>query len=503
MSFAQLYLLHPQAFLAHKDFFKPIPSLEDGKDLAKTGVQKPSFNLLEWLSILFPQILSDRIRNRLEIDTGLLQGLERDVINGEVKNLLEMYASMKSGGTLSKIPQEWASQVKISAVETYATVLDRYTVSSAEQKVTGCKKLVQIIKKMHEKGIWSLENFRTALFEAVANSLSQMYSSAVWIGLWAKSGLLSDQTRKSIPALRFDKDETVTAYCDTVMRLQKLSELTHKEFRSLEFADAELRKIDDSRYHSHIAHALAFGSKGHWDAALTLCKIAINIADMLRKANNPKEPRKGREAAYLAAIACRRTAHAIEDLDEAEYYLSQAQNREDEGVPPDIRFSSESQAILTRRLYFRFYCHSESAISNDAHRVMESLRIIVKEAGSPVNVDVRSWILRQCYTNFFNLFLILMHLGEKQNSDVLTFLRGFEKSLDEDNRTDLQAALVSRVASICLHTVDEAEKSEVINNTLEEIKRIPPILPYDRKRLELFAALIDPHLEFASSKLAP
>ena len=99
-----------------------------------------------------------------------------------------------------------------------------------------------------------------------------------------------------------------------------------------------LKAADPTLYHIHVIYALAFAVKGHWYASLTLAKIAMTICDSIDPA--ARGFLLGREAAYLACIAVRRSATNRSHLNEAAQYLDQAIRRENEGVMEDIRFNT-------------------------------------------------------------------------------------------------------------------------------------------------------------------
>lgn len=491
-TFAYLYLRHPQWILAHPDFFHPNQSLEKGTKKDKSdatasdsSLQRTAFNLLEWLGILFPDVIRDGISNRVVIDSNALKDWEFYATDTEARQTLPDSAYVELGGrTLSKIPEEWALQIKMAALGKIAINLDRPNGDAAEQ-------LADVIKAMVGRKRWSFHNFRDAIFGVTAQSLSRMYFNAVWLGLWSNQAVFFEHI-KGMPRLRFDPpNKAVDTYCRKVLKLQSLlRQLTSTDVESLVKANEELMKVDSSLYHSHIVHALAFASKGRWEAAFTLCKIAMNIADSLPRSND--EFRKGREAAYLAAIACRRSAGNIEDLERAKYFLAEARRRENKGSDLDIRFKNESLAIDARKIYFRYYVDGDPNVESYVHRVLNELKSIRNEAAAPQNDNVRKWVLRQCYTNFFDLILILVDLGKYERDEhTLTLLGEFKTLLDVERHVeDPHANLVCGIASIVIDTASKAQNEEVVQKLSIDSQTMQPILPYDVKRTEMFRRLI-------------
>ncbi|HWY20839.1 MAG TPA: hypothetical protein VNX26_06425 [Candidatus Acidoferrum sp.] len=482
-NFAYLYLRHPQWILAHPGFFEATAPIEGkagvgGRSSATQRQQSgATFNLLDWLSIVFPERVQDNIHNREVVESIAVDEPEGQLIAGDDRLL--------GGKALSRIREEWASQIKIVALGKYANALD-------DPRAQGAEKLARMMRSMLERKRWSFQTFRATILEEAANSLSRIYFSAVWLGLWSSRGTPRERMNRAMPALRFDGNIVeVEAYRKSVMQLQLHSIGPDAPYvRALEEAKIELAKADPSLYHSHVIHAFAFGLRNRWDASFTLCRIAISIADALPSRDN--ELRRGREAAYLAAIACRRGATQLEDLARAKYYLRQAHNRENKGADPDVRFKSEDLAIQTREVYFRYYTGGETNVVAYARRIIQGLRDLRNEAKVPKNQDVRNWVLRQCYSNFLNLLFILRGLGKVENdSNEMLFLNEFQQLLQEESfLRDSEAELVCGVASVVLGTIPEAQREEKVARLLADIGLTKRIMPYDKKRMELFRRLI-------------
>lgn len=467
--FARLYIRHPQWVLAHPAFFAPKDAsrkaITQDRDRPTAGASdkgETTFNLMEWLGILLPSVARDDPQHDDE---------DEDSEDGAAKSLDEK---------ASEVRQQWAEQVRIVAVEKYANALEA-------PKAQGAKQLAALMKSMLASKHWSLRHFRDKILEESANSLSRIYFSAVWLGLWGEQDA---ESNSPMPPLRFDGNIVeVDAYKKSVLQLQRHSaRLTRAEIRQLAELKAELGKYDSSLYHTHVIHAFAFGMRNRWDAVLTLCRIAIGIADTLPRTEN--EFRKGREAAYLAAIACRRTATSIEGLAHAESYVREAVKRDNKKAKLDIRFRSEELAIKTRRLLFRYYTRLDKNVSGDAARLITQLKELKKESSNRTDEDVESWVLRQCYSNYFSLLFVRHDLEKATDPDALAFLTEFEGLLQREPLKNRQADIVCGVASIILRAAPEREKNERITALQNEIDRAKRIASYDNGRLELYKRVI-------------
>jgi hypothetical protein len=256
---------------------------------------------------------------------------------------------------------------------------------------------------------------------------------------------------------------------------------------------------------------------------LTLCDNAIRIANGLLEEARAKSPddekgeyRKGREAAYLAAIARRRSARNSGDLNTAEAYLDLAKNRKNVDDPKDLqdlRFDSEGLAISNRRIYFNYFdqfltkiplsSEERDAVCQQAQTNTTSLLSIInraKTARDSVESTsnghyVADWVLRQCFTNLFDLALIRSELEKVaiQAYELDQLFKKFKNSIKrEDESCDHHAWLLSKVVGALFHS------NEPIAGILEEIsksKKAHKPTPYETERLALYERLINEYVK--------
>lgn len=491
LSFANLYLRHPQCFLAHSDFFRYEQAAVSGNTppAQSESLAPASFRLVEWLGILFPELVRERIRNRLVLNGPLLRryqdfsGRSFAEIQGE---LIAEFTEQVGGKALLEISSEWSSQVRKAALGRYGSALDHPDANAAAG-------LARVIRDMMAHKQWSFKDFENRLSAAVADSLSKMYSHAVWLGLWTNRGKVVLEHSKGLPRLRFDPAyQEVHEYCKTVMTLQLRSEaLSADEIQSLKLAHASLHRIDPTFYHSHIVHALAFATKGRWDAALTLCKVALSIADRVQ-GNHPGDFIRGREAAYLAAIASRRSAYRITHLDRADEYLDEAESRENPGADIDLRFRSERLAIAARRIYYHFYFDQEFTLKRDIEAVMTGIHGVVRDVLDPKNEDIRNWVLRQSYINYLNLALIARGCGDARFPPEASLYWMAMKQLIE-NDTDIRdphANLILDITGMLMQKFPADKIGQIRDRVLAALSEMQAIVPYDTLRANFFRTLI-------------
>jgi hypothetical protein len=399
-SFADLYIRHPQSFMADASFFGSGPG---GEPSLHTD---SAFNLMDWLDLFFPNAAQESSGQRTPlIDRAVLREFTKRTDTGfhDAVNLLA--ASESAGGQKNGFPEsilnEWRTQVHTASVS-------RNIDSPESGGMLRARDLINWLRERIDQG-FTLQQLRTDLAKRAVQSLSSLYSSTSWLGLWSSTGPIRDRIR-GIPALRFDGDfQLARDYCQKVVDAMRASSRGHEEGKAVNVDMAEvysrLFKIDDSHYHGHVIHALAYATKGDWHATQTLCRIALRTADGLP--DREKRDRKGREGAYLLAIAERRLALKVKDLDVAKRYLEEAELRDNVGGPKDNRFLSEAIAIDIAKLNFKVFVGKDrSSVFEELERVLPRAVELLKLTESDPLKPAREWVRQQVLTNVLNLALI-------------------------------------------------------------------------------------------------
>lgn len=409
-TFAELYLRHPQAFLAHVKFSWPSDS------------NNPPFNLIEWLNLFFPSGLRPSIQPLGTVVRHLL----RSVRNSKDRGLNRIIQFLMDEDVQPIMLLEgWQKQVASAAKMQYADGLEM-------AEVRGATQLANELTKLRTGSGWSVCKLRELIFKESIGSISSLYSSTVWVGLW---GQAIRQQSKAVPALRYDKvDQVVEDYSDSVVKLQLENAgqpISMPDLGKLRELNQKVEEIDPSLYYAHLIHALAFAAKGHWYATSTLANTAITICDYMDPSE--RDSRRGREPAYLACIAARRSATSRSAIDDATKYLEQAIKRENEGRPEDIRFTAERLILKTRYYYFDFFLGPKNLEIEDVISTIKRLYLVSHEAQNESNIRIRSWVQRQTLTHMFMLLIIAIDLNVTDKLsrivDVIQGLSTFESAL--------------------------------------------------------------------------
>ena len=246
-----------------------------------------------------------------------------------------------------------------------------------------------------------MDALKRTFYDQSLESLNELYKGAAWIGLWI--ALPPQPSRvKAIPALRLNDPEAMEMCRLVVNSSEKEKEVVNKIY-------SELGRIDETRALSHIVNAFAFATKGHWYAALTLCQLAIGVAERGPKQDRTYERR--REAAYLAAVAQRRLAQDEEDLQKAQDYLTNARRADAQSID-DVRFLAEQWAIKRMSLSMAYYSRASGTsvgsaeIAVQIERCVQGLREVLVNAETEKMPAIRNWVERQAFANIFNCVFI-------------------------------------------------------------------------------------------------
>jgi hypothetical protein len=481
-TFAELYLRHPQALLAHQEFF------------SLSVDEKVPFKLIDWLTLFFPFWLRRSLQSKKAETRLLLRSLKVGKNHSFSKVIDTLIKMDKDMHPINNLLSGWEAQIASVAKTRYAEGLEMAS-------IRGASELAIILKGLRDKSDWDIEKLRILIFKESIESISSLYSTTVWVGLWSQAMQLQP---KAVPALRFDDDyKAIEKYYSDIVQSQLESArkpISQERLGELRASSRELEKIDTSNYHAHVVHALAFGARGHWYATLALVKVAMAICDNL----DPSERkfRLGREAAYLACIAERRSLNDRKGLKKAAMYLEEAIKRENEGSPEDIRFTLERLILEVKSYYFDFFYESKEFNIESFYTVIKGLYSIINKAKDEKNVLVRLWVKRQALTHFFTLLVIAQKLNknlfdEKKLTDVDVgqALQTFNNVLNQidihhhkpDN--DPYTHLIYNISTALWNTNAE-ELDTQRKQVLQDLDNWDLFfMPYDRGRIKFLKAL--------------
>lgn len=480
-TFDELYLRHPQAFLSNPNFFTFFDPAQS------------TFKLLDWLNLFFPWVFEAPNKPLGQDQKSTLSNIRDSKRMDE--DLYILFDALLSPSVRSKpiesLLADWHTQVASIAKTRYSEGLEK-------AKERGASALASRLSELREKSTWSLEMLNDLIFKESLDSISTLYTKTVWVGLWSKAERVQS---KCVPALRFDDVwKEIEKYQDKVIQLQLISvrrRLSRSQLDELVGLNRKLELKDTSLYHAHVIHALAFAVKGHWQATLTLAKIAMAICDNMD--SKERHFRLGREAAYLACIATRRAASGKAGLTAAQYYLNEAFHRENPGWPEDVRFQAESLAIQTRMFYFDYFLENMTPNKRQLLRFIEESYELLTSAGQENDLRVRIWVQRQICVNLLTIIILyrkLYSVVEVKNTvridNVISIFDNVLKEYEIHNhepQDDPYAHLILNVGK-AIWGGDKKHRETSKKAAIRRIENVEYYTPYDEKRFEFLKSCI-------------
>jgi hypothetical protein len=329
-SFADLFIRHPQAFMADPAFFATRST-----NVLNGSTPQMTMVLVDWLNLLLPTAV--RGGKTAVIDSAFLAGLDTHAADfGEAVKLIPEKNGPTNGHPRSawNVLEDWQTQVR------NACLLRKIEVNENREQ-----DLLDWLVKKAAAGV-TREQLERDLAARTISSLKTLYTSTAWLGRWSRVERLRANLR-GIPILRFDETyaqaEELCRKLINMMGNDVGKGLDETALVDISNTYAELAKVDASLYYAHLVHALAFATKGHWYPAKTLCRLALSTVAALPETE--RGVRRGREAAYLLAVSERRLAKDVNALVQARSDLMEAERREDHDKPRDIRFAGEELGL--------------------------------------------------------------------------------------------------------------------------------------------------------------
>jgi hypothetical protein len=514
LNFAQVYLRDPRCFIGADGFFENrlgdhAQNNSTSTDLANTD----GLDITQWLNCFFPEVLKEKKNNdaqkhkyRPEVKFDALEIIE----NSNDPFTQDVLGRMAANNVNPKrfpehLYDEWADTVVYSARQRN---LDAYHNRNSKGGIEWRSRLGDFFKNIIDQvGTTSTEalsfnHIKNFLIEEINQSQEDLIFIA---GIFGTTTLFvgGGQVR-GVPALRFDFGKKNVQ--------EKVNQLFDQFWQPFEqqypvdlndFYD-KLSENDPYNYHAHLIHAVIFAAKGHWSGTQYLAGRAWNAAEAVQREINVNDAEsishrkiiRGREAAYLLAIAARRGAKEVAHLEEAKNWLKKAIERDDDDRatgPKDPRFDSESFAIEIAEIQFRCFSQTPieyplfelSSLLSRAASILAALDVD-KNQSRASNVDVRSiprWINRQVMTQIFIASILAFgrdgDIGEDCKKIVLELLKNFrEQGLTEQPNSEGKS-YPDRTSGFCYHvacllfcdTTDEKNISQMFLKKYSENKR--------------------------------
>lgn len=397
--FASAYLRHPRAFLGAKHLAEhPRLELEDDSTERLT-VKDTELHIADWLSVVLPRsVQQDRFERLPEgghlLDTSVKMSFRKPLAE-EIEKAWEGDDSTGGGlHTISDFPKgpiktfEQALRRHADRMNAQAAQLWRSDWATDIRKVVGelsnPDPALSIIDLLRRRELASIE---------------ALYAKTDVVG--AVQLLEPSERMRGLPALRFDAE-----YLDAQQQCDELCGQLFRPDRPAQFdlsaMEKALRGTDPSGYHARVLKAYVFACAGLWFQVRPLCRSALLAVDSIpnKKAD---DNRRGREAAYLLAVAERRLASSYAGVEHAEAALNEAVRRNH--LPRDLRFDCERLAQQVTRIQLDRY--SKKATPGESLVVLiERSMDLARQALEETPSVVKRWVVRQSVTNGLLLSLI-------------------------------------------------------------------------------------------------
>lgn len=499
-NFAHLYLRHPQAFLMDQDFFAPErPSATDAK--SGDALESRTLKLFDWLNLCLPSMVKESLElHTRKINSKALSNItEKSRQDPAAGKIISSFAARERGGISDRdMIRSLKNQIETHAASVYGDTEKLSAVGSPEGAAS---RLAGTLIHLFEANSLNAESLRSAFDNELLSLLNNIYIEAGWYTIVQRNDGDTAAHRKGIPALCFDKGfENATKAKEKLLKY--LGNETELDDKALKEIYKDITEQDRTKYHAYLIFALMFSLKGFWQPVSSLSERAIQIADGIQADSGStfdqkKSLLKGREAAYLAAVAKRRLIRDATDLDKAASFLDEARRRIS-GNASDfpIRFESEELAIATRRILLEHYC---ALVSSDfpvpkTLEVMERTVRLIREGENEARTDVRNWIIRQGAINYLNLLVVQYVKGEdirEKSSDHRRILNMLPPLIEDKTAADSDPhACMIYLVGLAILSDDDSEFLRA-SARFECFMDTHGQMPYDAKRRMIFKKIID------------
>jgi hypothetical protein len=489
-NFATAYLRDPRCFVGADGFFAATSHQSEEKLLTE---QSSGLNLGDWLNCFFPEVLKEQrsttpnevqhIGDRPKVKFDILQKLENHPdIHTAVAKLAELHAR-----TYLDRPIQFPNDLYKEWTETVVYSARQRNLDSQYTKPNWREKFDAILQKISHE--FSSSFSESVNYEKIKEYLQNEVSSSqeevtFWASMFGVVTLLVGRGQVTgVPALRFD--------CGRVDAQQKIDALFDHLWKSESAApfEIELKDLyehlsgegDPHNYHAHLIHAVIFAAKGHWAGTHHLAMRAWTAAGMvqgdansvIKATDEVRRVIRGREAAYLLAVATRRMAKSIDDLENSRGWLSKAEEREDDDRKSDgqidPRFLSEKFAIDMAEIQFKCFATTNSRIVDfvlqrkldQAESILLALERDENDGnsnGRASNLRVRSinrWVTRQVCTLTFIAAILTYEKSQRLNeSDQQRVMFLLDKFLFEglsDQKDTSGKRYPDKISNLCYH----------------------------------------------------
>lgn len=394
-TFEGRYLRHPQAFLSDDGFFA-------APEQATDTHRKP-FRVLDWLNTLLPKYVGPQLSGAVRSGDISAELPTPEQLDGAVQAAPD-FERRNLERELPELIQQWSDQVRNIAVKRGIEI-------GLENPRSAGGRVIAQLRESIRPG-WTVEDLRRYLTTRARESLITLYRSSALLGVIA---VRHEQNRiRGVPALRIDSYHELAR---TICRRMQLLMFRGEAELDLQELYYDLAKDDPGVYHALLIHGFAYAIRGHWYAARSFCRIALEFVDEsyssggTQPGENASPPVTGREAAYLLAVSQRRVAREPSEYQESERYLDNAVKRAPAHLKNDPRFRSEEIAgrvslLLHRRLNAVGGSTGSFVAAVALERELPAAQEILRSLVHEMLPEVVAWVTRQVFTNISSLALL-------------------------------------------------------------------------------------------------
>lgn len=479
-SFAELYVRHPQAYLADARLLG-----EENKNPTEqqheSRLALPTSELAEWLQVFLVETESepkDQYLKRLQ-----------DWVN-------------KSEEELAKIANRICDQ-EPEAFTKLQQIWNRYN-SKIGLCIGVTPPTIEIVRVPAQEFLQKINelDIPTLISQQVKETWEQFFEIAVEGG----AGLLKSPgppgfTGRGVPAIRFHSYPKAQAYVDRILGSKSMPEYLQSQKVTLR----DLSQEEPSNYTYYIASGLLFASRGIWQICALLCRRALDIA--VHKEGISANI-TGHEASYLLAVALRHDSRSTDQLGQVDELLTQAYQRlASEKIAEeifDVRFDSERLALfLTYHLYRIFL---NKPVPNNLISLADCqdqlIQLLLRMDKEEKDNRVKFITERQILTNLF-MVVLLRKFNEKEDINInllLPFIGQFENNINPGDDLDIPIPRVTFLvktvyhASTYLIASDTEKKRRIAKNMLRDLTSDSiakqSVMPYDGQRFSFIREIL-------------
>ncbi|MBF0134621.1 MAG: hypothetical protein HQL65_00115 [Magnetococcales bacterium] len=494
-SFADLYLRHPRAYLAEPDVLFPSVDEASRSDDQKEHKKK---RFLDWLDTFLSH---SKGYDPDEGDRKKLEEAARDALETQ-PNLL---------GDFQKRWDEYRFSVQLAHPFSDPSLKNTSASHANHQKLQRLFAATQ-----------DLDDLRQGLKALVDEQIETNWQACFNMATLAGYSLLFQRMRgteiptQNPPPIYFGSLPEARQFIMKLPFLTLIQQAREKNEKldAVKFHQTltALRLEDPSCYTYHLGFATLFAMEGAWPVANIQAKRAYIIAE-----RRDDEHITGREAAYMQAVAVRRSAKHVTDLLQVRKHLDTAReclkmdlNRLSPTITTALRFDAEDLALNVSAHLFRIFCDEKIPVELNVLSLQET-EALFKELIRSLHDQYSTediWVIRHVERKLITNLLMAALLQQKEtpesvpSSDYRPWVERLEKSIENKQEDIVPVKVTFLIRAIVLATNwwttedkqkrKESAKELNLQLTDQAIKdKFRSMLPYDRRRYQFLRDFVN------------